>query len=146
MPDLLDLEPRLESADVRALLSLLVGWRNDDVLDRAALERAVSSYRSRADLRLYGTLIRERPVGLIGLETVSPAEIVIRHMVVHPAYRALGVGREMLEAVNKTWRPSQLAAETDANAVGFYRRCGFSVTSLGEKYPGTERFWCVLEP
>lgn len=35
-----------------------------------------------------------------------------------------------------------LVAETDADAVGFYRHSGFEVMSLGEKYPGTERFSC----
>lgn len=33
-------------------------------------------------------------------------------------------------------------AETDNDAVGFYRSYGFEVTSLGEKYPGVERFLC----
>ena len=33
-------------------------------------------------------------------------------------------------------------AETDKDAVDFYRKLGFSVTSLGEKYPGVERFHC----
>jgi hypothetical protein len=31
-------------------------------------------------------------------------------------------------------------AETDREADGFYRACGFTVHSLGEKYPGVERF------
>jgi hypothetical protein len=33
-------------------------------------------------------------------------------------------------------------AETDADAVGFYRRCGLAVTSLGERFAGIERFRC----
>lgn len=35
-----------------------------------------------------------------------------------------------------------MTAETDAEAAGFYRACGFQVRSLGEKYPGVERFAC----
>ncbi|MDM5188969.1 hypothetical protein QUF99_17085 [Bacillus sp. DX4.1] len=30
------------------------------------------------------------------------------------------------------------------NAVGFYKRYGFSIKSLGEKYPDVERFHCCL--
>jgi hypothetical protein len=30
------------------------------------------------------------------------------------------------------------------NAVNFYRNIGFEITSLGEKYPGVERFQCIL--
>jgi hypothetical protein len=39
----------------------------------------------------------------------------------------------------------RLEAETDSDAVGFYRSCGFTVLSLGEVYPGVERFRCTLE-
>ena len=38
-----------------------------------------------------------------------------------------------------------LVAETDADAIGFYQCCGFAVESLGELYPGVERFRCTLE-
>jgi len=37
---------------------------------------------------------------------------------------------------------SSIVAETDYEAVDFYRRYGFVITSLGEKYPGVERFLC----
>jgi len=38
-----------------------------------------------------------------------------------------------------------LEAETDAEAVKFYKKMGFQIQSLGEKYPGIERFHCYLE-
>jgi ribosomal protein S18 acetylase RimI-like enzyme len=41
-------------------------------------------------------------------------------------------------------RLGTLEAETDSEALAFYRRIGFRVESLGEKYPGVERFRCVL--
>src|SRR5579875_1752619 len=31
--------------------------------------------------------------------------------------------------------------ETDGETVGFHQRCGFTVESLGEKYPGVERIY-----
>ena len=37
-------------------------------------------------------------------------------------------------------------AETDRDAVDFYRSCGFTIESLGEKYPRIERFLCTLQP
>lgn len=40
----------------------------------------------------------------------------------------------------------ELRAETDGDAVGFYRACGFSVVSLDEKYPGCVRYLCRLIP
>ncbi|MGG4554653.1 hypothetical protein ABEX11_20625 [Paenibacillus humicus] len=38
----------------------------------------------------------------------------------------------------------RVEAETDKDAVDFYRRLGFNITSLGQKYPGVERFQCSL--
>lgn len=32
----------------------------------------------------------------------------------------------------------------NTSAVDFYRGCGFRVRSLGERYPGAERFACDL--
>ncbi|BBY66737.1 hypothetical protein MHEL_49800 [Mycolicibacterium helvum] len=37
-----------------------------------------------------------------------------------------------------------LIAETDVEGVGFYRAIGFTVTALGEKYPGAQRFHAHL--
>ncbi|EOR21192.1 N-acetyltransferase GCN5 [Niallia nealsonii AAU1] len=36
-----------------------------------------------------------------------------------------------------------ISAETDNDAVGFYRKNGFKITSLGEKYPIVEWFLCI---
>jgi len=38
-----------------------------------------------------------------------------------------------------------ITAETVRDAVKFYWSSGFKVTSLGEKYPGVERFLCELK-
>ncbi|WP_239984546.1 hypothetical protein [Lentibacillus sediminis] len=38
-----------------------------------------------------------------------------------------------------------ISAETDKDAVVFYQNLGFQITSLGEKYPGVERFLCEYE-
>lgn len=41
---------------------------------------------------------------------------------------------------------TELIAETDRDAVEFYRKYGFEIHSLGEKYPGVDRFHCRLLP
>jgi hypothetical protein len=37
-----------------------------------------------------------------------------------------------------------LTAQTDRDAEGFYRVCGFQIESRGMLYAGTERFLCTL--
>lgn len=68
----------------------------------------------------------------------------IKHIAVSPAYRGKGIGREMIRYVEEHHAFSSIYAETDQEAVLFYKNIGFHITSLGEKYPGVERFGCLL--
>jgi ribosomal protein S18 acetylase RimI-like enzyme len=61
-------------------------------------------------------------------------------LAVDPRRRGRGIGRAVIEAAIAHLDVERLDAETDGEAVGFYRSCGFDVSSLGEKYPGVERF------
>lgn len=51
----------------------------------------------------------------------------------------------MIKEVLRMHQLMYLEAETDDEAVEFYKKIGFQVKSLGEKYPGVERFYCYLE-
>jgi ribosomal protein S18 acetylase RimI-like enzyme len=72
--------------------------------------------------------------------------VTLLHIATAPRVRRTGVGSRLLAEL---WRrvPPELpiAAETDHDAVAFYAANGFVVTSLGEKYPGVERFRVRLE-
>lgn len=63
---------------------------------------------------------------------------------VAPDDRGRGWGRSLIAAMPTLVGIGDLTAETDAEAVGFYRALGFAVTSLGERYQGVERFACRL--
>ena len=84
-------------------------------------------------------------VGCVGVEIPMPGRATVRHVGVSPGQRNQGIGRDMLFQLARELKLSQLIAETDEEAVGFYQRCGFEVESLGEQYPGVERFRCTLE-
>lgn len=140
---LIDLSPRLETAEFREVLLFLVGWRDDDAANQRAADRAIQSYRSDPRLCVLGVEEGGRLLGLIGLEVAGAERGVIRHIVVHPGSRHRGIGRALIAGVVARLGLSELGAETDGESVEFYRRCGFEVHSLGEKYPGVERFHCV---
>jgi ribosomal protein S18 acetylase RimI-like enzyme len=107
--------------------------------DRA--RAAAAEYRA-GRWRLYGWMDEGSLIGCMGLE-MRLGGAVIRSLSVSVPHRGRGVGRSMVEAVLQRTGVSWFEAETDADAVGFYERLGFSVASLGEKYPGVERFRCV---
>ncbi len=79
-------------------------------------------------------------LGSIGLQITAPGEATVRHIAVLPPYRGQSIGRKLVEHLIATRQLQRLLAETDRDAVGFSRRCGFVITSLGERYPGVERF------
>lgn len=80
---------------------------------------------------------------ILGLRLQACREAaIIQHIVVDEAYRGSGLGRLLLEDAAARYAIRSFTAETDQDAVGFYRACGFDIRSLGEKYPGVERFLC----
>jgi GNAT superfamily N-acetyltransferase len=82
-------------------------------------------------------------LGIVGLKkTANHAEIL--HIAVDEQKRKQGIGRRIIDELLELEKPAKLIAMTDLEAVDFYRKYGFSMYSLGEKYPGVERFLCKL--
>lgn len=135
----LDLVPCLDNHLVRELLEPSIGFPTPEKLDTVA-----SWYVTNASLRLVGFQVDDILCGCIGFEVVNARQAVIHHIAVDPSVRRQGIGRHMVLWLLRVRQFSHLLAETGREAVGFYERCGFRVTSLGEVYPGTERFVCEL--
>ncbi|KOP67579.1 GNAT family acetyltransferase [Bacillus sp. FJAT-18019] len=113
--------------------------------DPEAVDRAASFYQT-GNGRLFGYEEDGLLLGIIGFDVVRN-ELIIKHLAVLPENRGLGYGRglilELLLEVQP--KPDAIIAETDEEAVDFYRSIGFEVYSMGEQYPGIERFRCVYE-
>jgi ribosomal protein S18 acetylase RimI-like enzyme len=134
-----DAIPGRDDAILRQLLAYSVGYPTPETIERRFLQ-----YRDEPDRRLLAYEAEGRIVGSIGLVHTAPGEAAIRNIAVLPEWRGRGIGRQIVREVWARFALHRLCAETDAGAVGFYRRCGFAITSIGEKWPGTERFDCVL--
>ncbi|MFC4103398.1 GNAT family N-acetyltransferase [Paenibacillus xanthanilyticus] len=126
-----------DQEEVKRLLALCV-WP-----EPSSRERAWARYRDEA-CGLFGRLGESGLVGLIGIREVRVGEYELLHLAVRPSDRSRGIGSGMIAEWMRTRQAVQLTAETDAEAVGYYAKVGFRVYSLGEEYPGTERFRCVL--
>jgi len=136
---LIDLKTRLDEPAIREILEYSV------YADADKLNRTIEAYREDAGLELFGLDEEGEIIGLIGLRMQVSGELTIEHMAVSPDFRGLGYGRGLiLEAIDKK-SPSVVIAETDEESVDFYRNIGFEIESLGELYPGTERFRCIFE-
>ena len=136
---LVDLRARLDDVDVRSLLAVLAWTGTSEHLDRIC-----NRYRQRNGRVLLGLEAEGTLTGCIGVQPFPAGRAIIRHIAVDAACRKRGVGRSMVNYVQETYGARALVAETDSEAVGFYKRCGFQVEFLGETFTGTERFWCTL--
>ncbi len=61
-------------------------------------------------------------------------------------YRGCGIGRKMTKELRRMSAARPLLAETDCDAVGFYRSCGFRVEMIRKQYQDgiVERYLCSL--
>ncbi|MFK0521069.1 GNAT family N-acetyltransferase [Paenibacillus illinoisensis] len=136
---LINLKSRIQEPEVQELLSYSV------FPDPEQVGHALQQYVNKDELQLDGYEDEGQLVGLVGYEKTGNSEITIQHIAVLPENRFKNYGRGMIAQLLEKYNPDKLIAETDQEAVEFYRNTGFVVYSLGELYPGVERFRCVLE-
>ncbi len=144
-----DLRPRLDEPGVRAVLEVLTRRGEDGEVDRIA-----DRYRD-AHSQLLGLVVEKSweaqaatpgtPIACIGLEPRGQDEAAITSLAVLPDWRRQGFARALIFGACEHLALRTVEAETEADAVGFYRALGFAVEKLGERYPGAERFRCRLE-
>ncbi|KWX76106.1 GNAT family N-acetyltransferase [Paenibacillus jilunlii] len=110
----------------------------------AEVAEEVDRYLTGGSRDLLGTFVNGELAGVVGILHEPGEAMELLHIAVQARLRGRGIGRAMVEELRRCKGNDMLRAETDLDGVGFYRKSGFVVTSLGEKYPGVERFNCVL--
>lgn len=128
--------PSIDS-NIRELLTFATSEKN--------VEREYELYIHSPLRELFGYDLENVVVGCIGIEFLGSNRCEIRHIAVSPNHRGKGIGSKMISYIKNKHSLSIICAETDKDAIHFYKNFGFTITSLGEKYPGVERFKCVLE-
>jgi ribosomal protein S18 acetylase RimI-like enzyme len=138
---MIELKSKLDNSSVRELLSFCIGSPTPD-----KLEAICEQYRTDDARNLLGIEEHGYVIACIGFRIECLYHAVINCIAVVPSHRHRGIGQALIKAVITQFQLQSLVAETDAEALDFYRQCGFEITSLGELYPGIERFHCVLHP
>lgn len=107
----------------------------------AALEEARAHYRS-GEWLFIGWQDEEEILACAGAEQHANATIGINSIAVAPSYRKRGLARALIDSLAERMGAARVVAETDDDAVGFYRSCGFTVEDAAPKF-GHRRYWCV---
>lgn len=67
----------------------------------------------------------------------------ILDIAVKPEYRKNGIGKRFIDFILNQFSVDTVIAQTDNNAVGFYKKCGFVVKSI-EEVGDIKRYFCKL--
>ena len=97
------------------------------------------------EVSVFGYRENDVPVGVIVVRKCGTvAEIC--GIAVNQADRGRGIGGRLIRYVMEYLSPDVLTAETDDDAVEFYRKCGLRTEAFTETYDGGEcrRYRCVL--
>jgi ribosomal protein S18 acetylase RimI-like enzyme len=109
----------------------------------ANLDALLQDFSTQRGRDLFIASIDGEAVGVIGITSADAECGVITHIAVDSTWQGRGIGRSLIEWTASYLGLRMVEAETDREAVGFYRACGFVIESLGKKYPGVERFRCI---
>jgi GNAT superfamily N-acetyltransferase len=134
---LLDIKDKLEDTTIVELIE------SATYPDPEHVTAIISEYNDNPELDILGYYLEEQVIGIIGYRMNDNRILELRHIAVLPEERLHGFGRGMILEVLTLEKPKTIIVQTDEFSVNFYRSIGFTVESLGEKYPGVERFKCT---
>jgi ribosomal protein S18 acetylase RimI-like enzyme len=136
---LIPIKHRIEEESIQTLLSYSIFPDPDDI------KSEIVRYQTDPSLELYGHIEDDEIIGLVGFTLHPDHTLELRHIAIDPDCRGMGYGRGVILELIEVKQPSLIRAETDEETVDFYRNVGFAVVSLGEIYPGLERFQCTYD-
>ncbi|MCL2077609.1 MAG: GNAT family N-acetyltransferase [Oscillospiraceae bacterium] len=131
----IDIKNRISEPVVRQIIAAAVFDDSDE-----GLNQWEARIMGRDSQKLYAWVDNDKIVGVCNFEAHSDfAEILT--IAVAENFRGRGVGYAMILALKDKYKMN-IEAETDDNAVNFYRKCNFETTAI-RKYD-VRRWTCVL--
>ena len=103
-----------------------------------------SLYLALSENTMHTAITESNIVGMIALQNTQ-SKIVIHYISSKEELRGRGIGLQMIHFLQKQFSKS-IEAETDDDAVEFYRKCGFSISQLNSNKYDSTRYLCELIP
>lgn len=138
MNTIIDIEYDIPSNNVLEVISLAHYKPTKEKMQLLA-----DSYLKNKDIKVFGYKIDANITGVIVINNHDNNTIIESISVAKP-YRKMGIGKKLIHYVVDTLDIKTIEAETDDDAVGFYRNCGFCIEDLGFKYKNVRRYRCRL--
>jgi len=122
------------------IIKLLAACIFENCEKRAAKD--ADEYKQRSKWKLFGWSENKKILAVCGCE-VRPDKAIIRHIATGESTRGQGIGRKMIAALRQRYN-LPIEAETDDDAVDFYRKCGFEAALVPKQKYSIRRWTCVL--
>lgn len=104
------------------------------------LKRRAEKYSADKNTFVYACKIDGVYAGIVVLKTGNDTAEIL-DIAVKPEYRKHGIGKSLIDFISTQFPIDNITAETDDEAVGFYKRCGFDVIGFGMKC-NNKRYIC----
>ncbi|WP_414049436.1 GNAT family N-acetyltransferase [Macrococcus animalis] len=114
------------------LISLAINKdKVDELLRRATLNNKETCF------------VYEQDYNVVGVITIKNSDNIchITSLATSSNHQLRGIGTQLINHIKET--NDYIIAETDDDAVNFYRKQNFVIEPLGEKYPGVKRYKCI---
>lgn len=97
-------------------------------------------------VKIFACFNRDKLVGVMAVSFLEQRSIEILGIAVDISFRGKGFGSYMINQIIHDYVLISVYAETDSDAIAFYRKNGFSVTEFSEIYGGeiVVRYKCEL--
>jgi ribosomal protein S18 acetylase RimI-like enzyme len=107
-------------------------------------EKKVDSFLSDNTVKIFACTVKDEIKGVIIVTFYMMGELEILGITVDETERNKGIGSFMINEIIDKYHLKTVYAETDKDAVGFYRKNGFSVTEFCKDYNGEKvvRYRC----
>ena len=107
-------------------------------------EKKVEAYLREKAVKIFTCMQGGTTVGMIVGRFDGAAGMEILGIAVDAAARNCGIGATMIDRLAERYALRTITAQTDDDAVGFYRKCGFCITEYTEDYDGkpVTRYCC----
>lgn len=106
------------------------------------LKHRAEEYAADSNVKAYACKTGGVYAGIVVFKTENDTAEIL-DISVKPEYRKHGIGRKLIDFIFTQFPIDNITAETDDEAVGFYKKCGFAVTPVGE-FCDTKRYFCKL--
>ena len=138
--NIVDVKNSLHDENILAVIScsqyLPTNEKLKNLADKYESDSTISAYACEEDGCIWGVII---------LKDAGDGIFEIKSIATDPDFRNQGIASKLVFFVSDNLKCTALKAETDDDAVEFYRKLCFQIESLGEKYPGTIRYLCTLK-